>query len=104
MEQNEVLDKLKQIPLFMEIRDDPQYMNKLLDISRIKHYSRDDCIIREGDVGDEMFIVLTGGVEIRKKTRAGDDYTVVRLKAEGNVFFGELARRGIEIYSKVEEL
>ena len=91
MEKNEVLEKLKQIPLFMEIRDDPEYMNKLLEISRIKHYSRDDCIIREGDVGDEMIIVLTGGVEIRKKTRAGDDYTVVRLKAEDNVFFGELA-------------
>ena len=38
-----------------------------------------------------MFIVFSGGVEILKKTRAGDNYTVVKLKAEYNVFFGEMA-------------
>ena len=91
MEANDVLAKLKQIPLFTEIKENSGFMDELLRISRIKNYSRGDCIIREGEVGDEMYIVLTGGVEIRKKTRAGDDYTVVRLRAEGNVFFGELA-------------
>jgi CRP-like cAMP-binding protein len=91
METSDVLAKLQEIPLFTEIKDNSEFMEQLLRISRVKNFSRDDCIIREGEVGDEMFIVLTGGVEIRKKTRAGDDYTVVRLKAEGNVFFGELA-------------
>jgi CRP/FNR family cyclic AMP-dependent transcriptional regulator len=91
VETNDVLAKLKQIPLFTEIKENSDFMDELLRISRIKNYSRGDCIIREGEVGDEMYIVLTGGVEIRKKTRAGDDYTVVRLRAEGNVFFGELA-------------
>ena len=38
-----------------------------------------------------MFIVYEGTVEIRKKTRSGDEYTVVELTAEHNVFFGELA-------------
>ena len=38
-----------------------------------------------------MYIVYSGSVEIRKQTRAGDTYTVVKLRAEHNVFFGELA-------------
>ena len=48
-------------------------------------------MIREGDVGAEMYIVYRGAVEIQKRTRAGDNYTVVRLSSEDNVFFGELA-------------
>ena len=88
---NDVLEKLKQIPLFIEIRKNGEYMDELMSISRVKHFAKDDCIIEEGDIGDEMYIFLKGGVEIRKKTRAGDNYTVVRLRADDNIFFGELA-------------
>jgi CRP-like cAMP-binding protein len=35
--------------------------------------------------------MLKGRVAIRRQTRAGDDYTVVNLRAEDNVFFGEMA-------------
>jgi CRP/FNR family cyclic AMP-dependent transcriptional regulator len=86
----ELLAKLKEIPLFAEIKDRDEYMNELLAISRLRSYSSGECIIKEGEVGDELFIAYTGGVEIKKKTRAGDDYTVGRLSAEQNVFFGEL--------------
>jgi CRP-like cAMP-binding protein len=85
-----ILDKLKKVPLFAEIRENDEYMKELLEISRQKDYNGGEQIIKEGEIGDEMYIVFTGGVEIRKKTRAGDDYTVIKLEAEQNVFFGEL--------------
>ena len=86
----EILTKLKQIPLFETIRNNEDYLRELGGIGKLRSFAAGDAIIREGEIGDEMFIVLTGGVEVRKRTRAGDDYTVVRLAAEQNVFFGEL--------------
>ncbi|MFW5643594.1 MAG: cyclic nucleotide-binding domain-containing protein [Alkalispirochaeta sp.] len=87
----DVLDKLKQIPIFEEIKEDEDFMRRLNGICRTRRYRKGETIINEGDLGSEMYIVHTGAVEIKKRTRAGDDYTVVILKAEYNVFFGELA-------------
>jgi len=85
------LEKLKQIPIFEEIKDSEQFMGELNGICRLKRYRAGDVVIQENDLGSEMYIVHSGAVEIKKRTRAGDDYTVVILKAEYNVFFGELA-------------
>ena len=87
----EIRAKLKQIPLFEEIKDNDAHMKALQDICKLRSASAGEYLIKEGDIGSEMFIVFSGGVEIRKQTRAGDDYTVVRLNADQNVFFGELA-------------
>ena len=86
-----VLDKLKLIPLFDKIKDNADYMNRLANVCKLKKFSNNEIIIQEGDLGSEMYIVYRGSVEIQKKTRAGDDYTVALLKDEYNVFFGELA-------------
>ena len=86
-----ILEKLQQIPIFDEIKDVGEFMRELHGICRMQQYRGGETIIREGDVGSEMYIVYSGAVEIKKRTRAGDDYTVVVLKAEYNVFFGELA-------------
>jgi CRP-like cAMP-binding protein len=87
----DILAKLKQIPLFEELKDSDEQMHSLMEICRIREHRENEVIIEEGDLGSEMFIVYSGGVEIKKSTRAGDDYTVVKLKAEYNVFFGEMA-------------
>ncbi|WP_319415461.1 cyclic nucleotide-binding domain-containing protein [Marispirochaeta aestuarii] len=87
----DIRERLEKISLFEAIRSHSDYMEELERICRIRGYKKGETIIREGELGDEMFIVLNGGVEILKRTRAGDNYTVVGLKAEDNVFFGELA-------------
>jgi CRP-like cAMP-binding protein len=86
-----IREKLKQIPIFQEIAGNDEFMNELQQICRIKRCKAGDLVIREGDVGSEMYVVYSGAVEIQKRTRAGDEYTVVILKSEFNVFFGELA-------------
>ena len=91
MNQNEIIEKLKQIPLFAGICENDDFMNEVSRISTIRKFRKEETIIKEGDIGSEMFIVYDGAVEIVKRTRAGDDYTVVKLKAEHNVFFGEMA-------------
>lgn len=89
--EDEIRDKLRQIPLFASIRDDEEALERFRKITRLTSESRGTVMIREGEVGAEMYIVYRGAVEIQKRTRAGDNYTVVRLSSEDNVFFGELA-------------
>lgn len=91
MNQNEIIGKLKQIPLFAGICGNDEYLNEVSRICTTRKFKNDETIIKEGEIGSEMFIVYDGAVEIMKRTRAGDDYTVVTLKAEHNVFFGEMA-------------
>lgn len=91
MNQNEIIAKLKKIPLFAGISENDEFLNEISKICTIRKFKKEETIIKEGDIGSEMFIVYDGAVEIMKKTRAGDDYTVVKLKAEHNVFFGEMA-------------
>lgn len=86
-----VVEKLKQIPLFADISDNAEDMDRLQAISRPRSVSGGEVVIKEGERGSEMYIMLSGRVEIRRRTRAGDDYTVVKLRAEDNVFFGEMA-------------
>lgn len=86
-----ILAKLKQIPIFQDISGNEEFLKELMGICRVKNTRKGETIIREGDLGDEMYIVYSGAVEIKKRTRAGDEYTVVRLRSEHNVFFGELA-------------
>ncbi|RKX76500.1 MAG: cyclic nucleotide-binding domain-containing protein [Spirochaetes bacterium] len=90
-DKEKILGKLKEITLFEEIKNNDEYMQLLLDVFKLKHFREGETIITEGEVGDEMYIVYRGGVEILKKTRAGDYYTVIKLRAEDNVYFGEMA-------------
>ncbi len=85
------IDKLAKMSLFKSFCTDRESLSKLNDICTIKDYETDQIVIAEGDNGDNMFIVFSGSVEIRKRTRSGDEYTVVQLSADFNVFFGELA-------------
>lgn len=102
-----IVDKLRSISLFEELREDESAMERLVRICNIREYAGDRAVIKENELGDEMFIVYRGAVEIRKRTRAGDDYTVVRLSAENNVFFGELAlvdddRRSASVFTTMD--
>jgi len=85
------IDQLKRIPLFAEISGNDEYMALLQSICRARSVPRGKVVIQEGERGSEMYIMRAGRVEIRRRTRAGDDYTVVKLRAEDNVFFGEMA-------------
>jgi CRP/FNR family transcriptional regulator, cyclic AMP receptor protein len=92
MNKPEILERLKNISLFEDIKDNKGYMEKLLEVTDFKPCAGDCVIISEGAQDEhEMFILHKGSVEIKKHTRAGDIYTVAKLNSGQNVFFGELA-------------
>lgn len=90
MDQN-VIDKLKKISIFEYLASDSDALRSLSEIVKHKKFSRGSTIIREGEDGDELYILYAGTVEITKNTLAKDRYTVVKLSAENHAFFGELA-------------
>ena len=85
-----VINKVKKIPFFQEIKENDEYISKIVGIIKVRKMRQGEAVIKEGELGSELFILFEGSVEIQKKTRAGDNYTVVSLRAEDNVFFGEM--------------
>ena len=55
----------------------------------LTHYAAGHVLFHEGDEGEEMFIVQSGRVAIKKKVKDGSDTTLAVL--EKGDFFGEMA-------------
>jgi CRP-like cAMP-binding protein len=66
-----------------------------LDLRRLeslfvqRHYESEDVVFKEGDAGEELFIIRDGEVEILKESGSGKSLALARLGAGD--FFGELA-------------
>ncbi|OQY86067.1 MAG: hypothetical protein B6D41_13740, partial [Chloroflexi bacterium UTCFX4] len=66
-------DFLRAIPLFSGLDD--YALERLVAMSEQLELKPGDYLIREGEIGDSMYIVVTGKFQIRKK--AGDAEVVL---------------------------
>ncbi|MBW2391698.1 MAG: HEAT repeat domain-containing protein, partial [Deltaproteobacteria bacterium] len=90
--QNEVdlmqrLLALRQVPLFTELS-----LDRLEAIHQLMHesqYLRGECVVREGDVGDDLFVLLEGELEIYKSHGTEDQRLLSTLTPVG--YMGEIA-------------
>lgn len=88
---------LKDIALFKDLPDNK--LSKLMTILRKVTFVENQIIMQEGDVGDTMYIILDGTVEVAKSLviGSGDDESVeknkvfTRLSGEHHAVFGEIA-------------
>ena len=87
---SENLSKLRNIVLFKDFKDNIEVLKKIEGLFSEKISKKGDVIIKEGDEGDELYIIKTGSVLILKNTLQNEAYTVVKLSAEQHVFFGEI--------------
>jgi len=87
---SENLSKLRNIVLFKDFKDNIEVLEKIEGLFSEKISKKGDVIIKEGDEGDELYIIKTGSVLILKNTLQNEAYTVVKLSAEQHVFFGEI--------------
>ncbi len=86
-----LLAKLREISLFQELKTHPEALEAIVKAGQIVEVKKDQVIFLEDDVGNSLYIPLSGSYEILKKTRAGDTYTVSKLDGNTPVFFGEMA-------------
>ncbi len=76
------LEVLRRIPMFSRLSY--HELVRVLDIARIRHYEKDSVVIREGEEGDCMFVLVNGKVRVEKDG--------VELAVIGNGgHFGEMA-------------
>lgn len=87
----ETINLLKDIPLFRDIANDEAKMVALAEIMSQKTYKKGSYIFKEKEPGNELYILTSGAVRVCKNTLENEEYTIVDLKAENKVFFGEIA-------------
>ena len=66
-------------------------MSEICQILETKNFATGDVIIQEGDIGDVLYILYEGSVQVRRNTPSNEQFAVVNLNAAQNVFFGEVA-------------
>lgn len=79
-------DFLRQIPLFSGLDD--YALERLVAMSREFELAPGDYLIREDEIGDSMYIILEGMVQVRK--RSGDGEVVLAERGAGEVI-GEMS-------------
>ncbi len=89
------LEKLSKIEIFSDLNpsnsEDRLILEKMAELLSVKMFKKGETIIREGDMGDTLYILASGAVQVLRNTLGDEKYAVVNLSAAQNVFFGEVA-------------
>ncbi len=88
---------LQKIPIFKGLNE--KQLEKLSEIIKLKEFDADEVVIKEGEIGDEIFILLDGEVEVSKSlvmklpgSEIGQlEKSLTKLSSENLPFFGEMA-------------
>ncbi|KAH8352916.1 hypothetical protein KR084_007284 [Drosophila pseudotakahashii] len=86
-EREENLQFLRSAPFLQEF--DQSLLLKVVDLLQRKFYETDRCIVREGELGNEFYIIRCGTVTIKKQDDQGQEQIVAKRK-RGD-YFGEQA-------------
>ncbi len=86
---NEKKEKLSKVTLFQGLNQDE--LELIAQTTYALMFSKDEIIIKEGEIGDCCYILFSGTVKVLKETFAKEQYAVAQINAEGNAFFGEMA-------------
>ncbi len=78
---------LRKINIFSDLRD--REVDKLLEIVEQKNFIKDSIILTQDDLGDALFIIVSGKVKVALLGEEGKEITLSTLK-EGD-FFGEMS-------------
>ncbi len=87
---NDNLELLKHIVLFKDFKENIDVLQKISALFIERKAKKGDILIREGEVGDELYIIREGYVRVLKNTLQNEPYTVVLLSEDQHVFFGEI--------------
>jgi small-conductance mechanosensitive channel len=65
-------------------------IDTLASDSHIELYAQGEYVVRQGDTGEELYLCLSGTLQVLHKTDSGEQREVTRLEAGG--LFGEIAQ------------
>lgn len=91
----EILQRLSKLEIFSDFSEptpeNQQLLEKVCHKLDRKSFNKNDVIINEGDEGNTLYILYAGVVQVLRKTPGNEEFAVVNLTKEQNVFFGEVA-------------
>ena len=91
MAEQDVIEKLKKVKLFLSLEGDEERLAKLADIVTWQQCKAGYEVITEGTEGSELYILYQGAVKVQKRTLDQELYTIITLTEQEDAFFGELA-------------
>ena len=80
---------LKSFPLLSKLSDEE--LASLAEVMEERYFPAGTEILREGEPGDEMYLLLRGSVDVLKTTPFGDRYVTASLVDSYHCSFGEMA-------------
>jgi CRP-like cAMP-binding protein len=80
---------LKTFPLLAKISDED--LLELAGILEERRFSAGEDILKEGDTGSEMYILIDGTVDVIRTTVYGDHFICATLDGSMHCVFGEMA-------------
>ena len=87
LEQSLAVDSLRRCALFAHVAEDG--LRTIAGQMRRRRFRRNEVIFHQGDIGDSLQVVASGGVKIVLPSTEGDEAIIASLKP--GEFFGELA-------------
>lgn len=78
---------LQNIPIFQNLTVDE--LGQIAAITKTDNFEEDEILFKEGDLGDQAYIVISGEVKIYKRIRKDNEITIARLR--NGECFGEMA-------------
>lgn len=91
----EALPRLMSLSIFDDFsaksEEDVEMFKALYEKFSAESYDDGDLIIKEGDSGQDLYILSHGSIQIFRKTQFGDEIAIAELDDSFDVFFGEAA-------------
>ncbi|MFH1808436.1 MAG: cyclic nucleotide-binding domain-containing protein [Pseudomonadota bacterium] len=81
------IEILQKSPLFEKLL--PAELETLAELTQPREYESGEVIIREGDAGDALYILVQGEVEVLRRDPRGADHSLAVLTVPD--FFGEMS-------------
>ncbi len=79
--------RLRRVPLFEGL--DPEDLQRIASTSEEHTYADGETVLREGDLGDELVVIVTGSVRVVRVEPDGSERLIRRYEAGEHI--GELA-------------
>ncbi|GAK51785.1 putative esterase of the alpha-beta hydrolase superfamily [Candidatus Moduliflexus flocculans] len=80
-------DVLQPIPLFESLAKDAR--DFITSRLRSEHFAPGETIVRQGDTGDSLYIIVSGLVKVTKREKDGTSHELARL--QNGDYFGEMS-------------
>jgi CRP/FNR family transcriptional regulator/CRP/FNR family cyclic AMP-dependent transcriptional regulator len=88
MDNDYLIESLKKVPILSALK--MEHLDMLAKLSAIRNFKKGDVIIKQGDPGSGLYVILNGSVSVSNKNRPGLPDTLLNTLGKGD-FFGEMS-------------